>query len=450
MKRIQNLIGSAIIKSALFDLSKPIGVLKKSRAELILDRLFEEKKEIDWDIKCRIYFFLLNQIMAKMIKENKITMQTAKKFFQDYPIFRRILNKTLKLFLQSITEYGITMPQKLSAPLLVEFELTNKCNLACKHCYANSGSKFAKELDLREVKEILNQINQAGVPLVCFTGGEPLLRPDFFDILSHAKRIGLVTIVTTNGTLITKEKARKFKELGTDYIRISLDGASIKTHDWLRGIPGAYKRTVQGIRNSIEAGNKTGIGTVLIQENVHELENLIDLAAQLGCTDINAIPLIESGRAKSTLNKEIHEMSNEQKKKNEELIVAKAKEYEGKMLLNFLDLDHIRRVKGSSKHFVGWAQGGCAAGRTVCVINPNGEIRPCITLRLNVGSLQKQKFVKIWKNSKIMEELKNRSLVKGSCGKCESKYTCGGCRAAAYDKFGDYLESDPGCYVRYF
>jgi len=442
-------IGNVVVKSVLRDMAEPIGVRKKSRAEAILEHLLEDKKKLEWDMKCHLYYLPLKFVMEYMSNENEMTAQMVKKVYCKYSIFKKVLNPTLKLFLRSIEEYGLTMPQRLSAPLLVEFEITNKCNLACKHCYANAGKEFENELSTKEAKNVLNQLKRAGVPIVCFTGGEPFLRKDLFELLEYAKRVGITIILTTNGTLITKEKAAKLKKIGVDYVRVSLDGSTAKTHDWLRGVPGAFDRTVEGIKNCVNEGIKTGVGTVLINENVHELGDIIDLTAGLGCCDINAIPLIESGRAKHTLNKEFHEISKEQKRINEKIITEKAEKYGNRMLLNFLDLDHIRKTKGFSQKFIGWAQGGCAAGRTVCVIGPNGEIRPCITMRINVGNIRKQSFGEIWKNSKVFEELKDRSLLKGKCGSCEFKYSCGGCRATAYEKYGDYLKYDPSCYMNF-
>jgi len=437
-------LAAPILKDLIYNPSNS----ENSRAELILERLFKLGKSEGWDAKCHSYYFLLKLATTRMAKENSIAFDSMRSVYRDYPIFRKVLKRTLKLFLRSVEEYGVTMPQKMSAPLLVEFELTNRCNLRCKHCYASAGKSFANELSTREIKSILGQINKEGVPIVCFTGGEPMLRRDFFEILAHAKKIGLAVVLTTNGTLITKEKARRLKRLGVDYVRISLDGATPKTHDWLRGVHGSFGRAVKGIRNCVGAGVKTGIGTVILQENIHELGDIIDLVAGLGCCDINAIPLIESGRAKLAAKKEMHEPTPEQKMMNEKLIGAKARKYEGRMLLNFLDLDHIRKAKGISQKLVGWAYGGCVGGRSVCVIGPSGDVRPCITMWITVGNLRKQSLAGIWKGSHVLEQLKDRSLLKGKCGSCEFKYSCGGCRSAAYEKHGDYLESDPGCYMR--
>ena len=449
MGGIKTNIAKSFTKTILKDLVEQTAKSKYCRAELILGRLLDGEKTSGWDLKCYHYYYMLKAVLDRIAHEDNTSVYLVKRVYSEYPIFKKALKPVLNLLLLSIDEYGITTPQKMSAPLLVEFEITKRCNLACKHCYANAGKPLKNELSTSEAKQVLDQISEAGVPIVCFTGGEPMLRKDFFELLEHAKKQELIVVITTNGTLITKEKAAKLKKLDVDYVRISLDGATPQTHDWFRGTPGAFVKTVDGIRNSVRAGVKTGIGTVIIQENVSELGGIIDLSASLGCCDINAVPLVESGRAKLAMNKILHAVGKEQKMINEKLIEGKAKEYEGKMLLNFLDLDHIRKAKGFSQVLIGWAQGGCAAGRTVCVISPDGDVRPCIIMWISTGNLREQRLNDIWKNSRVLEELKDRSLVKGKCGKCQFKNSCGGCRATAYEKYGDYLESDPSCYMRF-
>ncbi|MDO8648012.1 MAG: radical SAM protein [Candidatus Diapherotrites archaeon] len=411
----------------------------KSRAELILDCLFEGRKGISWDFRCDLYFFFLKTIVTKMMKENRELIDTVKKGYCDYSIFKKALNKALKLYLTSIVEYGITTPQKFSFPFLVEFELTNKCNLACKHCYANAGKELADEINTQEAKEILNQLNNIGVPIVCFTGGEPFLRADFFELLEHSNKIGLLTVITSNGTLITKESAARLKELQVEYIRISLDSATPKTHDWLRGMPGAYEQTIQGIKNSIQAGIKTGVTTVLIQENSSEMEQMIELLSQLGCSDFTVCRLFPLGKGSSLQNSLLNK---EELSKVESRISAKAKEHPN-LLMNPLTLEGRIHSKKDMLRKITDMIGGCPAGLNVCAITPKGEIKPCALMSITAGDFKKQKFEEVWKNSRLFNELRDRSLLKGKCSACEFKFSCGGCRATAYGYTGDYLETDP-------
>jgi radical SAM protein with 4Fe4S-binding SPASM domain len=449
MKSILRNTGGYTVKSVLRSLLRPAGKLQKTRAEIMLDWLTYDK-QTDGDVLCSVYYFFLEHLLSKMSKENDVEKELVKKVIRDYPIFRKMINKGLFLFLKGIEEHGLTMPQRLSAPFLVEFEITKQCNLLCKHCYASAGKKLDHELSTDETKRLIDQISQAGVPVICFTGGEPLLRDDFFELLNYSKDKGLITILTTNGSLITKDKAKKLKDIGIDYVRISLDGANARTHDWFRGVNGAFEKTTEGIRNCVSAGIKTGMGSVLVGENYKETGKLIDLAAELGCCDAYAIPVIPSGRGKMNLNREFRALSPEEKKWTEKVLLEKEKEHSGRLLVNFLDLDRVRKHPGIIQKLLGWAQGGCAAGRTLYVIAPNGDVRPCITMWLAVGNLRKQSFTEIWKGSKVFEELRDRSLLKGKCSKCDFKYSCGGCRATAYEVHGDYLQSDPSCSQFFF
>jgi len=432
-------ITEEVIKMAIKDLIVQPNGSDKTRAELVLETLLEGKHSKGWDARTTIYHSLLGFAAGKMAAENKMTFAMVKKVYKEYPIFRKVLNPTLKLFLRSIEEYGLTMPQRLSAPLLVEFEITNKCNLACKHCYANAGKEFENELSTKEAKNVLNQLKGAGVPIVCFTGGEPLLRDDFFDLLKYANQIGLATVLTTNGTFITKAKAARLNELGVDYVRVSLDGASAQTHDWLRGVPGAFNKTVRGIKNCVNAGIKTGVTAVTIKENAGEMGKIVDLAARLGASDFTACRLFPLGKGRVFRK---HLLSARELDKIEHLLAEKAKEYsiimdpltlEGRTYSKRRDL--LREVTDLI--------GGCPAGLSVCAIDPKENLKPCTLMPLSAGNLKEQKFQDTWKNSQMLNELRDRTSLKGKCSKCEFKYSCGGCRATAYGYTGDYLGSDP-------
>jgi len=167
------------------------------------------------------------------------------------------------------------VPKKASdrQPIVV-WNITRACNLKCIHCYNDSGTNKAfNDITTEKAKAILDDLAQFGVPSVLFSGGEPLMRPDLFDLIQYADKGGLRTVISTNGTLITTEVARKIKSCGVSYVGISLDGIG-QINDKFRGVNGAFERAVQGIRNCTSAGVRVGLRLTLTKRNVEDIESL--------------------------------------------------------------------------------------------------------------------------------------------------------------------------------
>ncbi len=227
-------------------------------------------------IRERIDVFIIGQAINKGAE----VFGGRKEDFVDYfkePVPRR----GLSLVLRSIAEYGVTKPQKLVAPFLVVWDFTSRCNLKCKHCYANAGKAAPDELTTEQAKEVVDQLDKAGVVAVALSGGEPTLREDFLEIASYIHRKGMYVSVASNGTLITKEFAKRMKDAGVGYIEISLDHTNPEIHDEFRGVKGAWKRTVEGIRHCVEAGITTGIATTVTKYNYDNIPEMIKLAQKL-------------------------------------------------------------------------------------------------------------------------------------------------------------------------
>jgi len=178
--------------------------------------------------------------------------------------------------LEGIGYYGVQRPQTTAAPFLIVWNFTKQCNLRCKHCYENAGPKPAlDELTTEEAKHAIDEFANAGVVALSFSGGEPLVRKDFFEVAKYAAEKGFYVSVASNGTLITEKIAQKMKEAGVQYIEISLDGFE-KTHDEFRGILGAWKRAVEGIKNCVEAGLDTCVATTATRYNLKEIPKLVE------------------------------------------------------------------------------------------------------------------------------------------------------------------------------
>ncbi|MCL2172040.1 MAG: radical SAM protein [Candidatus Bathyarchaeota archaeon] len=373
-------------------------------------------------------------------------------------------NAVLNL-VESFEHFGIKKPMALCAPFLVVWDFTHKCNLRCKHCYSNSGEVEEEELTTQQALAVVDQLADAHVTALAFSGGEPLTRKDFFQIARYAADRGLYVSLASNGTLLTKENVQKLKEAKVNYVDISIDGATAKTHDDFRGINGAFEKTLVGLKNCVEADICTCIATTVGKNNLTELPGIIDLAEQLEVERFTYFNFIPAGRGKNHVDQDLSPQEREEVMRYllnrmssgcKTTILATAPQLArvaaqcqgvsgtGEVTMA---LAHMQTVKVTKKAVpLGEFIGGCGAGRLYCSISPQGDIRPCVFLPTNVGNLKTRAFKDIWLNAPLFNAFRNRSNLKGSCSKCTYKYICGGCRArsAAYNN-GDTLNGDPGC-----
>lgn len=373
------------------------------------------------------------------------------------PVFQR----GLKNVLEGIAHYGITMPQVVNAPFLVVWDCTHRCNLRCTHCYQDAQRALPHELDTDEAKALMDELVEAGVVIVAFSGGEPLMRKDFFEVAEYAHRQGLYLALATNGTLVTREMARRIHEAGIEYVEISIDGKDAESHDAMRGIPGVFDSAVEGIKNCVDEGIYTCIATTVTRSNYDQIPAIYDLATDLGVRRLMCFNFIPTGRGAGMADQDI---SPEQRRDLIQFLLAKDEEredepealstapqiapiaieddeYEGIPLGHFYS---GRGVEGRTELLADFI-GGCGAGRLYCSIEPEGEVQPCVFLPITVGNVRDTPFAEIWHSSEVFKKLRDRSHLAGSCGECENGYVCGGCRARAWAYFRDLDAPDPGC-----
>ncbi|MGB9853523.1 MAG: radical SAM protein [Candidatus Bathyarchaeales archaeon] len=394
------------------------------------------------------------------------------------------------LMMKGIEKYGIRIPFVPAGPFEVVWNFTYRCNLKCKHCYENAGSEKQEELTTEEAKfviDILSKTAGVGLPALSFSGGEPLARRDFFELATYAKKRIPYVSIASNGTLLTKDNVKKIKDAGVDYVEISIDGASPQTHDEFRGIPCAFEKAIQGVKNCVEEGIDTCIATVLHRDNFAETEKILQLSKDLDVRFMH-FNFIPTGRAKEhveldltpderllvlqTIGKEI--VSLYLQAKEEELKTGKTnikvdrffstcpqyasvtKELSQQKGQKFMVEAHYAAKKGVEN--VANFLGGCGAGRLYCAIEPNGDIKPCVFLPTDkntvIGNILKDNFEEVWDNDSLLWQLRVREnletyIVDGKevgCGNCPDKYICGGCRARAYGYFnGNVKAPDIGC-----
>jgi radical SAM protein with 4Fe4S-binding SPASM domain len=414
--------------------------------------------------KCEKCSGLYSQIIGFWVeflrRSLNIKRQKVEKLLTD-PYARRAITNLTKSF----AYLGIKKPISLYAPFLIVWDFTHKCNLNCKHCYSNSGTVNEEELTTKQALAVVDQLADAGVTALAFSGGEPLSRRDLFEVARHAADRELYVSVATNGTLLTKENVKKLKQAGVNYLDISIDGASAKTHDEFRGVQGAFDKAVAGLKNCVEADLCVCIATTATKNNLEEMPAIIDLAEDIGAERFTYFNFIPAGRGKAHYDQDL---SPEEREKLMRYLLARMSKGCKTTILTTapqlarvgiqcqgsggtgevtMSMAHMQTVKVTKKavplaDFIG----GCGAGRLYCSLSPQGDVHPCVFLPVNVGNLKTEKFQDIWLNSTLFKALRNRGNLKGACGTCAYKYICGGCRArsAAYHN-GDMLNSDPGC-----
>jgi putative heme d1 biosynthesis radical SAM protein NirJ2 len=323
--------------------------------------------------------------------------------------------------------------------MIVSWMTTNQCNLTCKHCYQDAGDEYERELDTGQAKTLIEQIARAGFKIMIFSGGEPLLRPDIFELVAYAKANGLRPVFGTNGMLITPDVAHKLKDAGAAAMGISLDSLDASKHNEFRGDPQAFELTIQGMKNCRDVGLPFQVHTTIMDWNEQEILDITDYAVELGAQAHYLFFLIPVGRGKYINETSLKVLENEE-------LLGRIME---KQRTAPIDLKptcapqfvRIARQMGIDLRFTR----GCLAGLTYCIISPAGIVRPCAYMMEPAGDLRQESFDAIWQNSEVFKTLRTQAY-SGACGSCDYKDGCGGCRArAAYYHDGDYMAADEYC-----
>ncbi|MEM5872418.1 MAG: radical SAM protein [Candidatus Aenigmatarchaeota archaeon] len=431
---------------------------KNDRIKIITEYFFNKNNNLCERCLVTAKFF---SVLLNLGKNSlKVPLSDMEKYFGE-----EYVKKGLYALLKSAEFYGFQKPLKTVFPLLVVWNYTNNCNLKCKHCYQNAGKK-SKELSTNQRKEVIDKLVDANVISLAFSGGEPLVEKDFFNVAKYAVKKGLYVAIATNGTLITPRIARKIKETGIEYVEISLDGSDAKTHDNFRGIHGLFKRTVNALRYCVNEGLVTCIATTVNKNNLNQIAKIKDLGEKIGVNRFVAFNFIPVGRGKENIKLDISPNEREEilkllsnwlgKSKLE--VVSTAPQFARVCIENFkmpvtshfnapLELfksDTSILESFETLKFVAEFIGGCGAGRVYCAIQPNGDVTPCVYIPTKVGNILKDDLKDIWLNSNVLKILRFGKR-KGNCGVCKYKNICGGCRARAFAYFNDYLAPDPGC-----
>ena len=333
------------------------------------------------------------------------------------------------------------------------FEITNRCNLSCIHCHTNGGNNEKGELSTEEVKKVIDDLsNISAFRMLVFTGGEPLVRKDIFEILHHSKKRGFVNTIATNGTLITDSVAVRLKDAGVAGVAVSLDSTIPETHNKIRRNDEAYDLAVRGIYAVRKAGMLLQINTTAMEYNLDNLEDLIKLADSFGSGIMLMYQLVPVGRGCAIKDASLDLNTNErlvkkiagQQRDVAVLVESVAAPQYWVYLLEKKGKNRGPAFKLSKKVFH-----GCSAGRGLIYIKPDGAVWPCPFMEIEAGNVREAPVDEIWHRSQVFKNLRNReNLLKGKCGDCNYNMICGGCRGRAYALTGDYLEEDSFCFLK--
>lgn len=323
--------------------------------------------------------------------------------------------------------------------MIISWNCTQACNINCIHCYRDAGQKYTDELSTAEGKKLLEEIARAGFKIMVFSGGEPLLRTDIFELIEYAASLGLRPVCGTNGTLITEKMAQRLKDAGLMRAGISIDSLKASQHDFFRGSEGAFNKTMAGIEACKKVGLPFQIHTTATTYNQHEIIDIIDASIQWGAAGADIFFLVPTGRGKEIEKTTLHTEEYEALLK---AIIAKKSEVAIDVKATCApQYMRIAQEMGVPMRYTK----GCLAGTAYCIITPKGEVMACPYLPISCRNVREMDFDKIWADNTLFNELRQAKL-KGNCGICDYKNTCGGCRARAYYYYdGDYLAEEPWC-----
>jgi AdoMet-dependent heme synthase len=362
--------------------------------------------------------------------------------------------KLLELLLrQKLLKQGLKGER--NTPLIVSYTVTKACNLRCLHCHVSAREAMPNELNLKEAMKAIGEMADLGTQALIFSGGEPLLRKNFvLTLADYSDGLGIVTAMLSNGLLINHEVALDLKEAGIKAVGIPIDSVSPEAHDNLRNMPGTFNRAVSAIQACLDLDLEVIVTTMALKDTVGEMPERVEFLENLGVDEVAVYDLIPVGRGRDVMDQA---MTHEQRVSLIRYLEAKQEEKEmvfamsgGQPLYPEIAMKIHNSHESNPKDLLikeFWVHNsvGCHAGILYLSLRPNGDVHPCTFLPINVGNVRERSLTDIWANSGVLNVLRERKTLKGQCGICEYRETCGGCRARAYACTDDYLETDPVC-----
>ena len=346
---------------------------------------------------------------------------------------------------------------------VVAWNMTRTCNLTCRHCYMNSEPKnYEGELNTEEALTFIRSLADFQVPVLLFSGGEPLIRPDFFTLAEEASRLSIRPTLSTNGTLIDRATAHRLKDMGVGYVGISLDGLEA-VHDAFRCQQGSFRSAMEGIENCVAVGQRVGLRFTINRHNYDDIPRILDLMEEAGIDRICFYHLVYSGRGSKMMEEDV---THEETRQLMDLLVERTLDFQrrglNKELLTvdnhadgvYLYLKLRKKDPVAAEKMIALLRqnGGNRSGMAFANVDHLGNVHPDqFTQYVTFGNVKEKPFSEIWTatDHPIQSGLKNRKpLLKGRCGKCQWQDCCNGnFRARADAVTGDFWEADPACYL---
>lgn len=352
-------------------------------------------------------------------------------------------------------------------PRLVFWETTAACNLRCIHCrrVTLADQLTPQDLTTEESFRLIDEIAAVGKPVFVLSGGEPLFRPDIYEIARYATDAGLPVALATNGTLVDDDVAQRIKDSGVKRVSISFDGADAATHDAFRGLEGSFDDAIAGFKALRRVGLPVQINTTVAKHNETQMEQMRQLAKDLDAIGLHLFLLVPVGCGVEIADEQMISAQEyerilnwmydtEQAEPDLQMKATCAPHYFRVMRTRRaeerrsgtqreLPPSHDRQVNGHPSMHA--ATKGCLAGTGVTFVSHRGEIFPCGYLPVEAGNVRQQPFGDIWQDSPLFQEMRDPDALEGKCGVCQFKSLCSGCRARAYGVTGNYLAEEPFC-----
>jgi heme d1 biosynthesis radical SAM protein NirJ len=366
-------------------------------------------------------------------------------------------------FMQELAHPTPLGPKRNPPGPVVIWNLVRRCNLTCKHCYSISADKdFKGELSTEETFRVMDDLKTFRVPVLILSGGEPLLRPDIFDIARRAKAMGFYVGLSSNGTLVNEANVKAIADVGFDYVGISLDGLR-ETHDRFRRKEGAFDAALNGIRLCRDAGAKVGMRFTLTQDNAHDFPALLDLMETEGIAKFYLSHLNYAGRGNKNKKNDAHFRTTRDAMDRlfehcwQQVQAGQPREYvtgnndaDGVWLLRWVEARFPEKAEHIRAKLVQW--GGNASGVNVANIDNLGTVHAdTMWWDYPLGNVRERSFPEIWMDTSdpLMAGLKNAVRpVQGRCAVCAQRDICNGnSRVRAWQTTGDFWAEDPGCYL---
>jgi radical SAM protein with 4Fe4S-binding SPASM domain len=345
------------------------------------------------------------------------------------------------------------LPYSENVGPVIVWNVTHQCNLACPHCYIDAdGQAFSHELTFEEARALIDDAATLCSPVILFSGGEPLIRDDIIEVCAYAVSRKLRVGLSTNGTLITRNVAKRIADVGVSYVGVSIDGTE-STHDAFRKQRGAFASALKGLKNARDAGIKTGIRFTVHKRNIFDLPAVMDLLVTHRIPRFCLYHLVYAGRANASMD-----ISNEERAQMMDYLIRRvpalaAKGVEVLTTDNHADGIYIMRSAGGAHRAeqirLLRAHGGCTAGNKIINVDPEGNVRPCQFWQgETVGNIRDSPLTEIWNhpNELLLMLRDKKNKLTGRCGLCTYVEMCGGCRVRAAAS-GDVWGDDPSCYL---